>query len=184
MADFQIHKKDEAPEAARETLSKVEEKFGFVPNVVGVMAGAPPLAQGYVTLAGLFEQTSLSAVERQVVILAISTENGCDYCVAAHSTSAEKAKVPAEVIEAVRAGKPIGDEKLEALRRFVQKTVASKGWPEKSELDAFLSAGYTEQNVLEVILGIGMKTLSNYTNHVAETPLDDAFAAKEWKKAS
>jgi len=183
MSDFKVHGKDTAPDAAKETLDKVEQKMGFVPNVVGVMAEAPALVQGYATLTGLFQQSSLSAVEQQIAILTVSYENGCDYCMAAHSTSAERAKVPAEVIEALREGKPLPDEKLEALRSFTAAMVEKRGWVEKADLERFYEAGYTQANVLEVILCIGMKTLSNYTNHIADTPLDDVFAPKQWKKA-
>jgi len=183
MTDFKIHDKSTAPEAAHETFDKLEQKFGFVPNVTAVMAEAPPLLQGYVTLSGLFQQSSLSPVEQQVVILTVSYENSCSYCVSAHTLSAEKAQVPAEVIEALREGKPLPDEKLEALRSFTAKMLQKRGWVDEQDLRAFLDAGYTQANVLEVILGIGMKTLSNYTNHIAEPPLDKAFAPKEWKKA-
>ncbi len=183
MSHFKVHSKDTAPEAAKETLGKVEHRMGFVPNVVGVMAQAPTLAQGYATLSGLFQQSSLSAVEQQVAILTVSYENDCHYCMAAHSTSAERAKVPPEVIEALREGQPLPDEKLEALRGFTAKMVEKRGWAAEADLERFYEAGYTQANVLEVILCIGMKTLSNYTNHVADTPLDEVFAPKEWKKA-
>jgi alkylhydroperoxidase family enzyme len=94
-----------------------------------------------------------------------------------HLAKAEK--VPAEVVTAIREDKPITDERLEALRRFVEIMLEKRGWPEEGDLKAFYDAGYTRANVLEVILGIGLNTLSNYTNHVAGTPIDQAFAGEK-----
>ena len=165
-----------APEAAREVLAGAEKKYGFVPNLLGNMAYAPALLKAYLAVGELFEQSSLSPTERQVVLLAVSRKNNCEYCIAAHSTIAAMQKVPAEVIEAVSNGRPIADHKLEALRRYVTETVESRGWPSEEARWQFEEAGYTSAQALEVILGIGMKTLSNYTNHLAGTEIDPAFA--------
>jgi alkylhydroperoxidase family enzyme len=93
-------------------------------------------------------------------------------------------KVPAEVVQAIRDGRPLADRRLEALRRLTVAIVRSRGWPAATELEAFLNAGYTSAQVLEVVLGVGVKTLSNYTNHLADTPLDSAFAKAAWAKAA
>ena len=132
------------------------------------------------TLGKLFNQSSFNATQRQVVILAISRYNECRYCVAAHSAVAQMQSVPADVVEAIRTDKPIADSRLESLRKFATLMVDKRGWPEDAKLASFLAAGYTRAHVLEVILAISYKTLSNYVNHVAGTPLDDAFAAKVW----
>lgn len=166
---------ESAPQAAKETLQGVERAYGFVPNLMGVMAGAPPLAKGYATLAKLFSETSLSSHEQALVLLTASLENGCKYCVAAHSMSALKAGTSPEVVKALVEGRPLPDAKLEALARFTASLVDNRGYPETEANQSFLGAGYTEANILEVILGVGLKTLSNYTNHVAETPIDDEF---------
>ena len=87
------------------------------------------------------------------------------------------AKVPNDVIDALRNGTPIADAKLEALRVFAAQVNESRGWVEQSDLDAFFAAGYTKQTVLEVILGTSLKVMSNYTNHFAQTPVDTVFQA-------
>lgn len=179
---FDVLSKDNAPEGARAELGRAQAQYGFLPNLLGVMAEAPALLLGYRYLMDIFEKTSLSPAERQIVLLATSRSNACDYCMAAHSTIADMMKVPTEVTDAIRAGRPIGDAKLEALRRFTAAVVETRGLPGEAETKAFVGAGYTKAQVLEVILGVGMKTLSNYTNHVADTPLDPGFSGRKWQK--
>ena len=116
-----------------------------------------------------------------MVLLVISRENGCEYCVGAHSMIAEKvSKVPAEAIRAIREGKAIADSKLAALAEFTRAMVESRGNPSASDAQAFLGAGFTEHHILAIILAIAVKTISNYTNHVFHTPLDGRFAEYAW----
>ncbi len=180
MSNLPVLSPAEARGPASEALDAAGQAFGFVPNLIGVMANAPALAKAYLAVGRLFDQTSLSPTERQIVLLAVSGFNHCTYCMAAHTTVARMQKVPEDVVEALRTGQPINDERRETLRRFAVHLVDKRGWPDEDHLAAFLEAGYTHQQVLEVVLGIGMKTLSNYTNHIADTPLDDAFAASAW----
>lgn len=180
MSDFKLHDQSTVPQAARDGLAAVKEKYGFVPNLMAIMAEAPPLMQGYLTLSQLLEQTAFSAKEQQVLLLAISEANGCDYCMAAHTLSARGAKVPEEIVMALREGKPLPDAKLETLRRLTRSIVVDRGHPGQAQIEAFFEADYTRRHLLEVILAVGMKTLSNYTNHIAETPLDAAFEQAAW----
>lgn len=182
--NFQVHTPDSAPKGAQDILSGAKQKYGFVPNLLGVMSEAPALVKAYTTLNGIFDESSFSPSERQVVLLAVSYENGCEYCVSAHSVIAGMQKVPDEVVSAVRDNSPIPDEKLEALRQFTRKVVQSLGRPEEADIKAFLDAGYGKQQILEVVLGVGVKILSNYTNHIADTPLDEAFSDQAWTKAA
>ena len=179
MANFQIHTAQSAPEAA-ELIQGAMNAFGFLPNLLGTMAEAPSLLEGYMTLAGIFDQTSLSPTERQIVLMVNNRLNGCTYCMSAHTGISKSQGVPDDVIESLRTGTPIADVKLEALRVFAVRINESRGWPGQSDIDALLSAGYTNRTILEVILGTALKVMSNYTNHIASTPLDDAFAAVEW----
>lgn len=171
-----------APVASRDMLKAVQGKFGFIPNLTGVFANAPALLEGYLALAGSFDKTSLSPTERQVVLLAVSFENGCEYCMAAHSAIAGMQKVDQGVVTALREGKPIADAKLEALRAFAADVTRTRGWPLPESLAGFTNAGYSAAQALEVVLGVGVKTLSNYTNHLAHTPLDPAFQTAAWSK--
>ena len=180
MTTFDIHSKETAPEKSVASLERAEKAFGFVPNLAAVMAESPAVIEAYLTLGQIFDKSSFSRTERQVVILAVSRHNECHYCVAAHSTVAEMQKVPADVIEAIRTDRPIRDPKLETLRAFTTTVVDKRGWVSAEAIEAFLSQGYTKAQAFEVILGVSYKTLSNYVNHIADTPLDEPFAAKAW----
>ena len=184
MTDYRLYDENTAPEDARPILSQAKRMYGFIPNLMAVMADSPALVEAYATISRLFEQTSFSPTEKQVVLLTISFENECHYCMAAHTAVAEMSGAPAPVIAALRDGRPLPDAKLEALRQFVRRIVTNRGWLDPGEVQAFLEAGYTRTHIFEVLVGVGMKTLSNYTNHIADTPLDTAFQPKEWKKAS
>lgn len=182
MADFPIHDETTAPEASRPHLEAAKKRMGFVTTLNRVMATSPELLAGYNTLAELFGKSSLPKDAKHVVWITASVENGCEYCVAAHSTLALRAGLTAETVEALRAGKPLPDTALEAARRLTQAIVDRRGWVDDTEIDAFLDAGYTQRHVMDIILGVGMKTLSNYTNHIAHTPLDPAWEAQEWSR--
>lgn len=171
---------ENAPEQSQATLQKIAKNYGFVPNLMGLMAHAPALLNGYVELAARFEQTSLNPTERLVLLISISRLNGCEYCVSAHSTAASMQKAPSDVIEALREGRAIADPKLEALRRFAEIVVERRGWPEQEAVQAFLDAGFEKHQVLEVVFGVGLKTLTNYTNHIVSTQLDPAFEPTAW----
>lgn len=181
---FKVHTPETAQPKSAEMLNAAQQKFGFTPNLLAVMAEAPALLKGYMTMAQIFGETSFTETERQIVLLETSYTNDCTYCMAAHSAISAMNNVPSDVVDALRANTPIADGKLEALRQFARSVVANKGYPTEAATAAFLAAGYGQQQVLEVILGIGFKTLSNYTNHITHTPLDEAFKPKEWQKAS
>ncbi|MBK7595285.1 MAG: carboxymuconolactone decarboxylase family protein [Gemmatimonadetes bacterium] len=179
---YPVHTIETAPGAAKEVLAAAQKARGFVPNLYAVMADAPALLKAYLRVGELFDETSFSPTERQIVLLTVSYENSCEYCMAAHSAIAGMQKVPGDVVQAIREGTPITDPKLQALHSFTRSVVASPGRPTDAQAASFLRAGYSRSQILEVVLGVAMKTLSNYTNHLADTPLDDAFAKQRWSK--
>lgn len=178
---FPVHTLDSAPAEATPSIEAAAAVFGFVPNLIGVMATSPALAEAYLALSAIFEQkTSLSSAERHVVLLAVSRYHECRYCVAAHSMGAAMGQVPEDVVAAIRNDTPIADAKLEALRRLVTVLVEQRGWLPESETEAFFAAGYTSAQLLDVLVGVAQKTLSNFTNHIADTPLDEAMSGQAW----
>ena len=180
--NFPLHDETTAPEGARDTLWATKNKFGMIPNLERVMASAPPLLSGYSALWDLFNQTSLSQIERQVVYLTANYENECEYCVPWHSLLAKKARMDFHSIEALRSGAPLPNKKLEALRTFTRTLIANRGKASQAELNAFFEAGYTDVQAMEVILGLAVKLMSNYTNSIAGTPLDKQVEPLRWKK--
>ena len=180
MTEFTTYSIATAPEASKPFLEGAKKAFGFEANLLGNMAEAPALLEGYLTLSGIFDKTNLSATEQQIILMTNNRLNGCTYCMAAHTTISQGQKVPADIIEALRNGTPIADPKLEALRTFAAVINETRGWPDAADVEAFLAAGYTRQTVLEVILGTSLKVMSNYTNHITKTVLDAAFQANAW----
>ncbi|MEO0400170.1 MAG: carboxymuconolactone decarboxylase family protein [Pseudomonadota bacterium] len=180
MTDFNIHTADTAPDAAKEILQTAQKNFGFVPNLYGVMAESPEILEAYGKIGDLFGRSSLSAVERNVVWLAINVEHNCHYCVPAHTGIAKSQGVGDDVIEALRNNTPIPDDRLEALRAFTLQVVRGRGEVSEADVNAFLAAGFTKRNILDVILGVSHKTISNYVNHFADTPVDAAFQSFAW----
>jgi len=181
---FPVHTVDTAPVASRDTLAEVAKLYGFTPNLLAVMADAPSSLKAYLQLNQLMSETSFTATERQIVLMTTSYENNCDYCMAAHSGIAAMQGVPEDVIASLRDATTMPDAKLDALRKFTAIVVESRGFPSDKDLQEFENAGYTRSQVLEVVLGVALKTLSNYTNHVAKTPVDSAFSEVTWEKAS
>jgi uncharacterized peroxidase-related enzyme len=182
--NYPVNTIETAPESARPTLAAAQKGFGFLPNLLAVMSTAPALLEGYLTLSRIFDSSSLSPTERQVVLLAVSRENGCAYCMSVHTAIAGMQKVPSDVVAAIRGDTAIQDAKLEALRRFASSVARERGWVSEAETAAFQAAGYGPQQVLEVVLGVGLKTISNYTTHIAKTPLDTAFLSVQWAEAA
>lgn len=185
MTAFPSHTVDTAPEAARKTLQAAQGQLGFIPNLYANLAEAPAALEAYQQLSAAFEKTSLSPAERQVVLLATSVDNGCEFCVAAHSFMAKKmAGVPAPVVEALRSAGTLPDARLNALASFTRSVVRQRGWVKPAEVDAFIAAGFSRAQAIEVVLGVTQKTLSNYVNHLTGTKTNPQFAAEAWPRPS
>jgi AhpD family alkylhydroperoxidase len=180
MKNFPIHNSRSAPKESHSTLDAVAGMFGFVPNIIGVMATSPALAEAYIALSGIFEKSGLNSTEQQVVLLTVSHFHECHYCMAAHSVISEMHKVPDDVIEAIRIDIPINDKKLEALRVYVKRLIKYRGVISEAQMKEFLAADYEPSHAFDVLVGISQKMLSNFTNHIAETPVDEAFENRIW----
>lgn len=177
-------KTETAAPAARTILESAKSNMGMVPNMYAGMANLPALLQAYVNGYGLFRANcGLTPVEQDVVFLTISVENGCEYCTAAHSFVADTwSKVPVEVTNAIRDDREIRDRTLQALRQMTRTLVAKRGRASCADVQSFVDAGYSEVTILALILAIGIKTFSTYSNHIMSTPLDSAFAGRTWKQ--
>jgi uncharacterized peroxidase-related enzyme len=164
---------------SRPTLEKIQKTLGFIPNLMATFANSPTVLHGYLALDAVWEKGTFSPVERSLVLLAASVVNNCGYCTAAHSTILKRfLKAPAEIVAAVRNGKSLSDAKLDALVKYTREIVEKRGHVSESTLNDFLAAGYTAPQAMEVLIGVPLKTVSNYLDHFNPAPLDDAFKAE------
>ena len=171
-----------AEPVARAILEKALSQVGFIPNMYSNMANMPGLLDTYLNgYAAFREQGEFTPAEQEVVFLTISRDNECSYCVAAHSVLADTMSgVPTEVTDAIRDGNTIQDTKLAVLHDFTHHLLTTRGKPCEQDVVKFFDAGYTEKQVLAIILAISVKILSNYTNHIFDTDLDAIFQNRSW----
>jgi uncharacterized peroxidase-related enzyme len=181
MTKFKVHTTQTAPEASKEILAASLNQNGFIPNLYGIMAESPELLKAYRHLADSFNATSLSQVEKNIVWLSVSNYNACHYCMAIHTSVARMHQLPDDMIEALRNNLPLKNEKLETLRKFAVLLTEKRGWASDEEITKFLAAGYTQKNILELVLGIGQKIISNYVNHITNTPVDRQVEEFKWE---
>ena len=182
MSEFKIHSLDTAPEASKSLLEQSLKASGIIPGLHGVMAESPSLLEAYQTCHKLFVNSGFTKEELTVVWQTINVENACHYCVPAHTAIAKSMGVSDDISEALRDETPLQDKKLEALRSFTLSVVRDRGNVDESKIHAFLEAGYNNKNILDIILGYSQKIMSNYTNHLANTPLDKFAQKYKWNK--
>lgn len=181
MTTLKVHTIETAPEGSKSQLEASVKGFGMLPGLHGVLASSPETLEAYKTIHNLFSNTSFDAEELTVVWQTINVENECHYCVPAHTGIANMMKVDPTLTEALRNNTVMTSSKLQALQDMTLKIIRNRGHVSEQDLQTFYDAGYGEQQVLEIILGLAQKTISNYTNHIANTPVDAAFQKFAWK---
>ncbi|MFB9680198.1 carboxymuconolactone decarboxylase family protein [Streptosporangium vulgare] len=179
-AVFVTHTAESAPPDARATIEGVRRKFGHVPTPVGRMATSPQLLKGFLAASATFEQSTLAPVDREIVIMTVATRNGCHVCVAMHTATLVGLEAPPELVEALRTGEPLPDARSEALRSFTVAVMDRRGAVGDEEMLAFLDAGHSARNALEVVLGVGAYTISTFANRLIDAPLDPPFRDFAW----
>ena len=182
MSTFQIHNLDTVPEYSKAQLENVQQTFGMIPNLLGVLSAAPGVLEGYLTLHKLFADSSFNAEELTVVWQTINVEHECTYCVPAHTGIEHAMNVDPALTEALRNSQPMPNEKLQVLHDTTLSIVRNRGRVSEEKIAAFYAAGYEQRQLLEIILGISQKVLSNYVNHIAETPVDSVYEKFAWTK--
>ncbi|GGZ76307.1 carboxymuconolactone decarboxylase family protein [Paraglaciecola chathamensis] len=181
MTDFTLHTVETAPEKSKPILEQSQKTNGMLPNLHAVMAEAPGLLEGYQVLHKLFMDSSFDAEELTVVWQTVNVEHSCTYCVPAHTAIAHSMKVSDDLIEALRNTETMPTEKLQVLHETTLAMVRERGIVSDDVVQKFYAAGYGQRQLLEIILCLSQKVMSNYTNHVAETPLDEPFKKFAWK---
>lgn len=177
---FTAHTLDTAPAGSRPVLAAMARQQGQIPAAVARLAASPQLLNGFLKASGLFESTSLDPVSQEVVVLTIATRNRCHVCVAMHTERLGALGASPDLIAALRDQRPLPDERLAALQDFVLDVVAAAGAVSPESLEAFLGHGYTPENALEVVLGIGTYTMSTLANRLVRAPLDDRLMGFAW----
>lgn len=175
MQKFTIHTMETAPEESKEMLKQSEDGAGFIPNMHAIMAESPVLLKAYKEMGSLFNQTSFTPVEKEIIEMTINQVNGCTYCVAAHSYFDRLSNFPEEILSALLEEKSLENSKLQTLRVFTKTLIEKRGWVSPKEIDTVISAGYSKAQILELMVGVAHKVISNYVNHIAETPIDEKF---------
>ena len=182
MTDFTLYDETNAPEGSKELLAKSKAAYGMIPSLHAVMAEAPGLLEAYQTVHELFANSSFDKDELTVVWQTVNVEHGCHYCVPAHTGIAMSMGVDDAITQALRNETALPNAHLEALRTFTLNVVRGRGNVDESAVQAFLDAGFTKRQILEVVLGVSQKVMSNYTNHLANTPVDPPFRKFAWQK--
>lgn len=180
MPNFALHTIHTAPEASRALLDASNKEWGFIPTLHAILAESAPTLEGYQRLFGLVSQSSFSPAEQQVIYLAVNVLHECEYCTAGHTYLARMVKLPEDTIEALRAGESIADAHLQTLREFAEAVVRERGFVGDDVVQRFIDAGFTEAQVLEVVLIVATKTISNYVNHIAHTPSESFMSDPEF----
>lgn len=177
MVTFTRHDSSTAGVGAAQVLARVKDRYGFVPNLAAYLAESPPVLDAVLNLGGSFERTSFSPREQQIVLLAVSAYHGCGYCQTVHTALALKVGLDRASLDAVLGSDPLPDARENVLRDFTRAVVASRGEVAGAEIKAFLDAGYTRAQVFECVLGVALKTLTNFCNHLAGAEPNPEFVA-------
>lgn len=164
------------PEDAKPLLAQARAVFGFVPNLAVAMALEPAALEGYFHGLHAFGKTSLSPVEQQIVLMAVSRVNRADYSLAIHAALATKLGASRDLVHGVGTGGRVGDPKIAALRRFTEILTIARGEVAAAEVDAFLAVGYDRSAIVAVAFGVAVKTFANALALLAGTPVDATFA--------
>jgi len=180
MSDFTVHSPETAPDGSRAALTELRERIGFVPNLAGMIGGAPAAIASFNAQQAALRETALTGAEREVVGITVSLANSCPYSMAAHSTFASRFGLPPDVVEALRGDKEIADPRLHALREFTRSLLRERGHVDASSLEAMRRAGFGPDQILEVVTQASYTTMANWVANVADTPVDPPFQPMVW----
>ena len=184
MTDFNIHTIESAPDGSKPILEQLEKQVGFVPNLAATMAESPSLLEAFTTLRAIYGRGSFNSIEREAIALAVSFDNNCTYCMAAHSTFAKMNGIQEDDLELLRDGKPPTTPRLRAVSDLARQVVRSKGRLSAEDVRVFLRAGFTQAQLLEILVGISMTAIANYMHNIAKTPIDEVFQIQSWNASA
>ena len=164
-----------AVDGSKKYLQAIQKKMGFIPNMLGTFANSRAMLDGYLSLDSAFGKSSFTLTEQQLILLTVSVENMCMYCVAAHATLLKMSGADEEIVKAIRSGDKIKDRKFNALVTLTRELVVERGFVTEHSKEEFIAAGYSEVAMMEVLMGAALKTISNYMDHISPVPIDVPF---------
>ena len=182
MQTYPIHTIDSAPDGAKQSLEALHTAFGMIPNLAATMANSPALVNTFVAAFGQFAGTSLSGAERQILLMSNAVANKSAWPVAFHSTLALREGVAAADVEAIRGGHVPSEPRLAALSTITRRLIETRGHLDEGDVKSFLAAGFDDAELFDVITGVAVSAMANYTSNVARPQLEQAFQAQVWKE--
>jgi AhpD family alkylhydroperoxidase len=183
MSIYEVHTVETAPEGSKPLLQTLKGAIGMIPNLAAAMSESPELLKGFLTVREIFYGGTFTPGEIQVLALSNALENGCPYCMALHSAFALKAGISKDTVEALRAGRPPCEPRLQALSEFSRALVKNRGHVTADDLQRVLAAGYSKAQALEVVLGVAVSILPNFAHHITQCPIDEPFRVHAWTTA-
>lgn len=170
MATINVPTKEEVNPTNQAIFDNLHKALGFVPNLYATYAHSETALENYLNLSNA--KTSLNNKEKEVVNLAVSEVNACQYCLAAHTAIAKLNGFNEDQILELRAGYASFDKKFDALARLAKNITENRGRADQDVVDNFLTAGYTKGNLIDTIVSVGDKTISNYLHNTTQVPVD------------
>ena len=181
MPNYPIHTIDSAPENSKSGFEQLQQAFGVIPNIAAAIADSPKLINSLVCVFQQVHSSSLTEQEIQIVLLTDAVANSCTYAVAFHTVLALQAGVSSEHTGAIRGQRVPADKRLAALSTLAKTLIEKRGHLSEQELDSFIAAGFTKEQVLEVIAIVAASTITNYAGTIANPPLEDPFRQHAWQ---
>ncbi len=181
MPNYPIYTIASAPEHSKPALEQLQQAFGVIPNLVGAIANSPKLIN---SLVGVFQQvhsSSLTEQEIQIVLLTDAVANSSTYAVAFHTTLALQQGVSPEETGAIREQRLPTDKRFAALSTLAKTLIEKRGHLNSEELDSFIAAGFTKEQLLEVIAVVAASTITNYAGTITNPPLEEPFRQYAWR---
>ncbi len=170
MATFNVPTKDEVSENNKVIFDNLEKAVGFVPNLYATYAYSETALNDYLNFQN--RKTSLKAKEKEIINLVVSEVNGCAYCLAAHTAIGKMNGFTDDQILEIRSGSASFDSKFHALARFVKDITINRSKPTPELVDNLFQAGYNKENLIDIIVVIGDKTISNFIHGTTQIPVD------------
>jgi alkylhydroperoxidase family enzyme len=181
MPNYPVQTIASAPEKSKPALEQLQKAFGVLPNLPAVIANSPKLISALVGLFAQVHSPGLSEAENQIVLLTDAVTNSSSYAVAFHTTLALQQGIDSEETSAIREGRLPEDKRFAALSKLAKALIEKRGHLNEQELDAFIAAGFSKEQVLEVIAIVAASTITNYTGTISNPPLEDVFQEHAWQ---